>query len=314
MKRAIVTGATGFIGRFAVQALYERGYEVHALSRKGGDRGDRLYSHRVDLLSDSDLERLLKEIQATHLLHLAWCAKPPHYWTSTENFSWVQASLSLLKHFQSAGGQRIVGVGTCAEYDWSHGYCIEHVTPTQPTSIYGVAKDCAQRLQSAYCAREGLSSAWGRVFFLYGPGEDSARLVPTVILGMLRGQPVPCTQGGQYRDYLYVLDVASALAALLDGEVQGPVNIGSGRPTMLKELIGEIGEIMGRKDLIRYGALALDEHEPQLLVASTERLAREVFWKPAFDIHRGILETVAWWREFGSSGSVDVHLGGDVAR
>lgn len=297
MKRAIVTGATGFIGRFAVRALLARGYEVHALSRtaSGGEQG--VHSHRVDLIAGHDVERVLKDVQATHLLHLAWCAEPPSYWISPENLKWVQASLGLLDRFWETGGQRVVAAGTCAEYDWSYGYCVENVTPTNPTSLYGVSKDCAQRLQGAYCVQRGLSSAWGRVFHLYGPGEHSARLVPTLIAGLLQGQAVPCSHGNQIRDYLHVSDVASAFAALLDSEVQGPVNIGSGRPLLLRNLIGKVAEIIGRDDLVRLGALPSPEHEPHVLIASTERLEKEVSWKPAFEIDQGIADTVARWRE-----------------
>jgi nucleoside-diphosphate-sugar epimerase len=297
VKRVIVTGATGFIGRFAVQALQARGYEVHALSRTTNERADGVFSHRVDLLAGHDVEPVLKEIRASHLLHLAWCAQPPSYWTSPENLKWVQASLILMDKFREAGGQRLVGAGTCAEYDWSYGYCVEHVTPTNPLSLYGVSKDCAQRLQGAYCTSQGISGAWGRVFHLYGPGEHPGRLVPTLIAGLLQGRAVPCTQGNQFRDYLHVSDVASAFAALLDSEVQGPVNIGSGKPLLLKDLIGKVAEIIGREDLARLGALPSPEHEPHLLVASTARLEREVSWRPALDINRGLSETVAWWRE-----------------
>jgi len=295
VKRVIVTGASGFIGRFAIGCLQERGFEVHTLSRRAVPKVDGVYAHQVNLLEVDDFEPLLGEIRASHLLHLAWCARPPDYWTSSENFRWVRSSLGLLEGFRKSGGRRVVGAGTCAEYDWSFGYCVEGQTPTDPQSIYGVAKDCAHRLQSAFCRTTGLSGAWGRIFFLYGPGEDSSRLVPTIISGLLRGAAVPCTLGTQYRDYLYVADVASALAALLDSDVKGSVNIASGRPISVKELVGTVATIIGGKELIRWGALESHPHEPALLVASVERLATEVGWRPVFDIHDGISATVAWW-------------------
>lgn len=296
MKRAIVTGATGFIGRVAVPALRARGFEVHLLSRNAIANSVDAFLHRVNLFADDGVAPLIKDIRATHLLHLAWCTEPPTYWVSPENLRWVQASLGLLAHFREAGGRRVVGVGTCAEYDWRYGYCIEGVTPTAPHSVYGVSKNCLRELQAAYCALSGISEAWGRVFHLYGPGEHPKRLVPTLVSGLLQGAPVPCSHGEQIRDYLHVTDAASALAALLDSDVKGPVNIGSGRPLAVRDLIRAFADEVDRHDLVRLGALPLGVDEPHMLVASAERLAKEVGWKPAFDLKRGVAETVEWWR------------------
>ena len=66
-----------------------------------------------------------------------------------------------------------------------------------------------------------LSTAWGRIFYLYGPGEYPSRLVPSVIGSLLHDEPARCTHGRQLRDYLHVADVASAFAAILDGKSRG---------------------------------------------------------------------------------------------
>lgn len=297
MKRAIVTGASGFIGRYAVAGLLDRGFDVHALGRSGDEPVGGAIWHRIDLLRDAEVETTIERIKGSHLLHLAWSATPPSYWTTPENLMWVRSSLHLFSCFHRAGGTRAVGVGTCAEYEWSHGICIEDVTPTQPSTLYGVSKDCTQRMLRAFSKAAGLSSAWARVFHTYGPGEHVARLVPSVILGLLAGRPVPCTAGNQIRDYLHVADVASALVALLESDVSGPVNLGSGRPLVLRELVSGITTLTGCGELIQFGARPLPASEPAVLLPSVERLSHEVKWTPKFDLDQGLRDTVAWWRQ-----------------
>jgi nucleoside-diphosphate-sugar epimerase len=109
-KRVLVTGGSGFIGRHMAPHLEALGYEVHAVGYPA-----------VDLLDDDSRRSLLETLRPTHLVHLAWHVPPGKYLSSTENVRWVQASLGLLMEFAAAGGQRVVGAGTCAEYSWDEG-------------------------------------------------------------------------------------------------------------------------------------------------------------------------------------------------
>jgi nucleoside-diphosphate-sugar epimerase len=102
MKRVLVTGATGFIGRQCLLPLLTSGYEVHAAvidALPGEPPG--VQWHRVDLLAPDQVTNLIAAVQPSHLLHLAWYAVPGKYWTSPENLPWVQASLGLLQSFGS---------------------------------------------------------------------------------------------------------------------------------------------------------------------------------------------------------------------
>jgi len=141
-----------------------------------------------------------------------------------------------------------------------------------------------------------LSSAWGRIFFLYGPHEHSDRLVPSVILSVLKGKPAPCSHGNQVRDFLYVEDVASAFVTLLESSVQGPVNIGSGHPVSLKEVVNRIGEMVGAPDLIRIGEKAAPQGDPSLLTADTRRLREDVKWIARYGLEAGLDQTIQWWK------------------
>jgi nucleoside-diphosphate-sugar epimerase len=297
MKRVLVTGASGFIGRHNLQMLAARGFDVHAIHANGVPDVEATW-HRVDLMDHDQVTRLLDEVRPTHLLHFAWYAVHGKYWTSTENLRWVESSLSLLRGFVERGGRRAVIAGTCAEYDWRHGYCSERTTPTIPATLYGISKNSLHAVASAFAAQVGLSLAWGRIFFPFGPREQPQRLVPSVIRSLLEREPVRCSHGNQYRDFLYVQDCADAFAALLDGPVEGPVNIASGHPVSIREIVQAIASLIPGGDSvpIEFAALPTPLDDPPLLVADVRRLMGEVGWTPPIGLRDGLARTVASWR------------------
>jgi nucleoside-diphosphate-sugar epimerase len=278
VSRVLVTGAGGFIGWHAVAALQERGHDV--------------LSPRVDLLAAGSADELVRDARPTHLLHLAWYAVPGKFWTAPENEAWVDATLRLLRAFYAAGGQRAVGAGTCAEYDWSRGGVLsEATTPVRPATPYGQAK-----AQTFAAAQELGELAWGRIFFLYGPREHPDRLVSSVARRLLAGEEAPTSEGTQVRDFMHVADAAGAFAALVDSDATGAVNVASGEPVTVAAVVDGVAHAAGRPDLVRRGALPPREGEPAELVADVRRLRDEVGFAPRFDLERGVRDTVDWWR------------------
>ena len=278
--------------------LISKGFEVHAADVFIPE--EKPYGvewHKVDLLDLEQTNELLSTIHPTHLLHFAWYAKPTEYWNSVENIRWVEGSLHLLRIFQKTGGTRVVMAGSCAEYDWKFGYCSEYVTPLVPSSLYGTCKNAMQHLLKDFSREKSLSSAWGRIFFLYGPHENPNRLVSSVILNLINNKMAPCSHGNQLRDFLYVEDVASAFVALLESNVMGSVNIASGQPVTLKSVICKIAEKLGRCDLVQLGALPEQANDPRVLIADVRRLSDEVKWKPKLDLDMGLEQTITWWKE-----------------
>ena len=298
MQRVLVTGATGFIGKHTLPLLLSKGFEVHAVSSNSIQADNNNYSwHQADLLNFNQTKDLLAQVSPTHLLHFAWYTEPKQYWTSHNNLQWLQSSLSLLEAFEYNGGKRAVFAGTCAEYEWKSSEYIENKTPLNPATLYGVCKHSLQTILDAYSRETPLSAAWGRIFFLFGPEEHPDRLVSSVISSLLKGDTAPCSKGNQLRDFLYVEDVASAFVSILESDVEGPINIGSGQAVAVKDLIRKICEKVGKDDLIRFGELSIPPSEPQELVADITKLTNKVGWAPKYDLDSGIEKTIHWWRK-----------------
>ncbi|HXC45164.1 MAG TPA: NAD(P)-dependent oxidoreductase [Solirubrobacteraceae bacterium] len=326
MKRVLLTGASGFVGAQAIAPLVQRGFEVHAVSSRerpaangpGGSGGparaadcgpelsvaadrdgvrDGVRWHRADLLMQDAATALVERVQPTHLLHFAWYAEHGRFWTSTENLRWVEASLRLLRAFGEAGGERAVMAGTCAEYDWSASGGYVESSMLAPRTLYGASKQALESVAQAWCEQVGISFAWGRIFFLHGPGEHPERLVPAVARAVLSGEPALCSHGRQLRDFLHSADVAGAFVALLDSSVAGPVNVGSGEPVSVAEVVRLVAAAAGDPQLVRLGALPAREGEPEELVGDVTRLHEQVGWAPRLTLAQGIERSVAWWRE-----------------
>ncbi len=305
MTRLLITGANGFIGRHATELAAARGLEVHALTREPKDPVDGVTYHTADLIAATDDAcAIVRRVGATHLLHLAWYAVPKKFWHSPENYRWPGATMNLAAAFAQGGGRRMVAAGTCAEYDWSFGVCVEEATPLRPSTPYSVAKDATRRLLESWSQLNEISFAWGRVFFAYGPGEHADRVLAMTIRSLLLGRTAPCSNGRHARDFLDVRDVAAAFLALVESGVEGPVNIASGNPLPLATLLTRASEELGAPQLLSLGALP-PPNEPPLLVADVHRLREKVGFTPRHDLDSGLRDAIAWHRaQLESSGEL----------
>ena len=297
-KRVLLTGARGFVGRHCIDPLLSRGYEVHCVSSSAEPRSRAgVVWHTANLLDPDQARSLAAKVTPSHALHLAWTTIPGQYWTSPENECWRTSSEMLFQALADNGCARVVGAGTCAEYDWTQGHCDETQTRCRPSTPYGISKHALSVSLDRIAKAAGMGAAWGRVFYLYGPWEHRARLVPSVILSLLNDRRARCSAGTQVRDFLFVGDVASAFAALVDSDIAGAVNIASGAPTTVRALVLEIAHQLDRSNLVDFGAPVA---EPERLTAATSRLFDEVGWRPQSTLQTGIAETIAWWKACAS--------------
>ena len=306
MNTVLVTGARGFIGRHCLRPLADAGLNVHAVTSASPspDTSKSAVWHTADLLNDVQASRLIDEVRPVAMLHLAWVTTPGVYWASPLNDTWRRASEHLIDCAAACGLKRVVAAGTCAEYDWAVGRCDEHSTPLAPTSAYSRSKHELRSAIDTLAGRHGFSAAWARIFFLYGPGEPAAKLAPSVIDHLLRNEPAECSDGAHRRDFIYVRDAAAALVALLQSDLVGPVNIGSGEAPRVRQIATTIGRAMGKPDLIRLGARKSDRPEPPLVVAGMDRLTGELGFRPRWDLDAGLAETIVW-RRGGQTEQVD---------
>jgi nucleoside-diphosphate-sugar epimerase len=299
-RAVLVTGASGFVGRRALAPLLARGFEVHAVGRAArapAGTPEAVVWHGADLLDAGARRALVAEVGASHLLHLAWYAEPGAFWTARDNAPWVAATIGLVDQFAAAGGERAVLAGSCAEYDWDGPQPLREDAAIAPATYYGVCKDATRRVCAGLADVAGLRFAWGRIFFLYGPGEDRRRLVASVASRLVRGERAPTSAGTQLRDFLHVDDVAGAFAALVDSGVEGAVNVASGEGVAVRAIAERLAAAAGHPELLDVGAVAQRPGDPPEVTADVARLRDEVGFAPALSLRDGLEQTVAWWRD-----------------
>ena len=295
MSRLLVTGATGYIGRVVMGLLAGHAFEVHGVSRHPHPQPAYAAMHQVDLLNEAAVTHLIERLQPTHLLHLAWDLSG-NFYTSPANRAWLDASKHLLRTFQTHGGARALIAGTCVEYDLRFGYCVEDQTPCAPATLYGQSKHALHQYAQELARRSPLKVAWLRLFSSYGPGEAPGRLVPSALRALHTDTPLEVSDGQQVRDYLHVYDVATACLAVLDSEVTGPINIASGVPVQVADLLHELTEHLGGQELFQWGARPRGADDPPFIVGSNKRLLDQTDWRPLFSLPAGIQHTLHWYR------------------
>ena len=280
--RALVTGATGFVGRPVVDSLKRRGVDVVTLGRHTD------CDVHVDLLGDGPLDEAMRGAAADTLVHIAWYAEHGKFWSAPVNTQWVTASERLADAFCRAGGRRIVGVGTCAEYQWAQdAFCVEDSTPLRAATLYGASKHQANQAMAAVCSTHGVSFAWARLFIPIGKGEPPGRLIPSVI-AVLRGEREPFAIGGAAsRDFLHVSDVGEALATLALSDVTGAFNVGAGRPTRIADMVDHLAAVLGKDAEPLRRLYAMRAGEPVSLYGDTTRL-RALGWSPRVSVQAAL--------------------------
>ena len=295
--KVLLTGASGFIGRQALKILAASGADVIAVARAWPEsiRHDGIEYVSANLLDPASRERLCREARASHLLHLAWEATPGQFWSSRSNADWVAAGIDLLTGFRQHGGERAVLAGTCAEYDWTAGSLSELNSPVAPATLYGVAKDAFRRIALKFAEQYGPSLAWGRIFWLYGPGEARGRLVSDVAVSLLHNVPIAVSEGSQRRDFLHVVDVASAFVRALQSSYEGVFNIGSGCAVPVRTMIDLVATHAGDSALLQ----RRPPGQPEIseLQADVSILRDQIGFFPRYGLEAGVADTVAWWRQ-----------------
>jgi dTDP-6-deoxy-L-talose 4-dehydrogenase (NAD+) len=267
----LLTGAAGFVGRQVLRALGERGCRVRSVVREGkqerfahDDAIETIVASR-DIFAESAAWWARACGGVDTVIHAAWYAESGQYLQSPKNQECLSGTLRLAEGAVQAKVRRFVGIGTCFEYDLDAGR-LSIKTPLKPSTPYAQAKVDAFNALSVALPRHGVAFAWCRLFYLYGEGEDSRRLVSYVRARLQAGEPAELSSGSQVRDFLDVREAARMIVDVALGSQEGPVNICSGKPVTVRELAERIADDFGRRDLLRFGARPDNPVDPACVV------------------------------------------------
>lgn len=290
MKKVLITGATGFIGSQVTAELLRRGYEVHSLVYPPfAPEQPGLVQYEMNLMDTRAVSAFLAEHQFENLIHLAWYVGPKCH-VHNLNMDWTITTLNLIKSFVENGGKCFVGAGTISEYEYKYGYLTEDMTPTDPQTLYGNSKNAVFNIAKVFCTQNGCRFKWPRIFNLYGPNEKPQRLMPSVIASCLKGEDVKVSDCLKFQDYLHVEDTARGIVQVFESDIEGAVNICSGKPVQLREIVTKIAELTGFTGNILWGAIPAAFGD-DVVVGNNEKL-KSTGWAPKYTLEEGLKSVI----------------------
>lgn len=270
--RVVVTGANGFLGRHIMRRLPEFGADAVGGTRRpvAGMR-----SVALDITDAASADAALRAEKPTHVINCAAYGVDQSRQSYPDAFAVnVEACAIMLEACARAGVRRFVQVGTCSEYAGSETPIAEDA-PQRPHNLYAVTKAAGTRLALALAGKLGIEVVVVRPFFMWGPYEPAHRIIPAIVAACRAKQPLALTDCELMRDYSFAADAAGWMArvALSDKVRSGDiVNIGSGRPVLLRDFALEFSSRLGGTDLMRFGERPQRPNEPKSVVADVSRL------------------------------------------
>ena len=277
MKRILITGGTGFVGRQIVRSLSKKNVEITLVVRSGKEHAVRNIASVKKVISSQDIfienqywwANTCKGIDI--VIHAAWHVEPGQYLESEKNADCLIGSIELVRGAAYAKVRKFVGIGTCFEYELSASR-LSIQTPLKPLTTYAAAKTALFTFCSSYFPPRGTDFAWCRLFYLYGEGEDERRLVPYVRGKISKGEVAELTSGKHIRDYMDVSQAGDQISEVALGTEVGPLNICSGLATTVRDLTGKIAEEYGRPDLLLFGGKDENINEPPCVFGEPFRI------------------------------------------
>lgn len=295
MKRALVTGAAGFIGTQLVKVLLSKGYKVSALIEKNNISSE---SKLLDISEDIDIITQLNSgenyLPFDVIYHLATVGIRPGF-NNIEMICDVNIKMSckLVDFSKDNRSGLLVNFGSCFEYGDHGDVLLTEDMECKPESLYAISKVASVNLTTAYAKQKKVPLITVRPFGVFGEGEGNTRLAPSIIANCLEGEKINTTAGEQVRDFVNVKDAAKAIVALSEANYQKYeiYNICSNNPVKVKDFITEIVDTCGfDRSLINFGALPYRKNEAMTFAGSNEKL-QSVIDYPFPDNHKdGILD------------------------
>lgn len=274
--KVATTGASGFIGRHVVTQLEKRGISPTLVCRPGSSTSNEFRRHRVVQMdiADAPADAYDRLGRPEVLVHLAWGGLP-NYSSKHHLEQELPAQSSFLEGMVSAGLRGLAVAGTCFEYGLQSGALREDL-PTAPVTAYGKAKDELRAALERLRQIRRFNLTWARLFYLHGEGQAAGSLLPQLKAAITHGDATFNMSGGQQlRDYLPVDDAARYLVVLaLNGRDNGVVNVCSGRPVSVRELVEEVVRKHGSSIQLNFGHFPYPEYEPMAFWGDRSKLTR----------------------------------------
>lgn len=303
MKKAIVTGANGFVGTWLVRKLAEHGVVVYAVVKDENEDISGIGSISglnivyCDLSNIKKLGDLITDSEIDVFYHLAWTgAGGPLRADHAVQLDNARYSCDAAYAAKQLGCKKFLAAGTITENIVDN--TLEMRSPSQ-NMMYGICKKTTRLLLNVYCRMIDLPFVWMQFSNIYGPGNFSGNLISYTMTELINGRRPSFSKGTQPYDFIYIKDLVNAVYLLGVKELkEKSYFIGSGKSRLLYEYLSAIPEILGNGYEVGIGERPEDGIEYKDEWFDITALQRDTGFCPVYDFKDGITETFEWIKNY----------------
>ena len=298
-KKILIIGATGFIGYHLAKFCLKKKYKVFSISRSKPSKKRRLNKIKylyVDIAKKKLLEKKIRNhLDMTYVVNLGGEVDHNNY--DKVNKSHFIGLKNLSNLFLRSEIKKFIQIGSSMEYGKAKSPHLEK-NVSKPLSYYGKAKYRSTKHLISLNKKYKFPSIILRPYQIYGPNQENNRIIPFIIHNCLKDKRFPCSNGRQYRDFLYISDFIQAINKCFhstdatNGEI---INIGYGRYFKIKKIINTI-KLKIKKGIPEFGKLKLRKEENLVTYPSVLKSKKLINWKPTIKFKKGIMQTINFYK------------------
>ena len=275
--RILVTGATGFIGSNIVKTLLEEGNKIIATHRTSSSfEKCIMFKEKIHWINtdESNWKEQIKAISIDQLIHVAWggiSAENRKNWElQLHNFLMSKEYFDLAHECEF---KKVIAFGSQAEYG-IYDFPVDENTLPIPNDAYAAVKLLTANYMRSKFNESIIEWYWIRIFSVFGEGENHDWLIPKTILTLLKNDPINLTSCEQKYNYLYIMDFADQLLAVIHSRENksGIYNICDSESISLKALLIKITDFLGvSQNLLKFGALPYRYRQNMLIAGDNSK-------------------------------------------
>lgn len=294
--KVLIFGGTGFIGYHLAKKFIKKGWKVTSVSKKPPKKEKYIkgvYYKKIDLEKIQNYNLLKKNYD--YLINVAG------YINNNKKSKYKKHNYKITKniflHFKDSNIKAIINFGTSAEYGGKNSPQKETFI-CKPKTSYGKDKlKCTNFLNNSFKIY-GFPVIIFRPYQVYGPLQETNRLIPIAAKACYFGKKFNCIDGNQVRDYLYVEDLVDAvLKALQNPKAIGQIfNLGSGTKITIKYLVDYIKNYY-KKGKPTYGKIKLRKDESKNIYPDISKIKKKLKWKPKTTLKDGLNKTLEYYKK-----------------
>jgi len=297
MKKILIAGGTGFIGYHLTKKCLSLGWSVTSLSSKKPNKKKKLKNVKylkINIKNRYRLSKIKKDFD--YIVNLAGYVDHSNKKKTLE--SHFIGCKNLASIFIDKKIKKFIQVGSSVEYGKLKSPHIENKKNLQSTySVYGKAKLLSTKFLMDLNKKNNFPSTIIRLYLVYGPKQDINRVIPITIKNALEDKKFDCSQGLQHRDFTYIDDVVTAILKILktkktNGEI---INVASGKPVKIRDLINKICFIVGAGKPI-FGKIKMRKDEIKFLYPNIKKANRILNWRPNINLSEGLKKTIQYYK------------------